>query len=57
MYLIVESICMRYIGKNSFLLLLDSFVAFGNGKRISVNVAIATNNFCALYTIDFVRRI
>lgn len=42
---IVESICMRYIGKNSFLLLLDSFVAF------------ATNESHILYTIDFVRRI
>ena len=45
MYLIVESICMRYIGKNSFLLLLDSFVAN------------ATNESHILYTIDFVRRI
>ena len=43
--LIVESISMRYIGKNSFLLLLDSFVAF------------ATNESHILYTIDFVRRI
>lgn len=45
MYLIVESICMRFIGKKSFLLLLDSFVAF------------ATNESHILYTIDFVRRI